>query len=65
MSGLTLDFRQKLPVVTYHRRRMGKMDCSSGMYCCLVGLMGPLWSLTVDMGSLVKDGDEVGGWVAG
>ena len=63
MSGLTLDFRQKLPVVTHHRRRIGKTDRSRGMYCCLVGLMGPPWSLTVDMGDDMKDGDEVGGWV--
>ena len=27
------------------------------------GLMGPLWSLSVDMGSLVGDGDKVGRWV--
>ena len=63
MGGLTLDFRPMLPVVIHDQRRSGKMDCFEGMYCCLRGLMGPPWSLTVDMGDDMKDGDEVGGWV--
>ena len=36
------------------------MDRFGGMYCCLGGLMGPPWSQSVYMGSLVRDGDEVG-----
>ena len=61
MGGLTLDFRLTLPVVTQDRGCSGKMDCRGGMHCCLGGLMGPPWSQSVDMGSLVRDGDEVGG----
>ena len=38
------------------------MDRFGGMYCCLGDLMGPPWSQSVDMGSLVKDRDGVGGW---
>ena len=37
------------------------MDCFGGMHCCLGGLIGPLWSQSVDMGSLVRNGDGVGG----
>ena len=51
-----------LPVVTHNRGCSGKMDHFGGMYCCLGGLMGPPWSQSVDMGSLVRDGDRVGGW---
>ena len=64
MGGLTLDFRQTLPVVPNDRERSGKMDCFGGIYCCLGGLMGPPWSQSVDMGSLVRDGDGEG-WVWG
>ena len=56
MGGFTLYFRQTLPVVTHNRGRLGKMDSFGGMYCCLGGL-------SVYMGSLVRDGDGVGGWV--
>ena len=41
VGGLTLDFRQTLPVVPNDRERSGKMDCFGGIYCCLGGLMGP------------------------
>ena len=41
VGGLTLDFRQMLPVVTNDRGRSGKMDRFGGMYCCLGVLMGP------------------------
>ena len=37
------------------------MDHFGGMHCCLGGLMGPPWSQSVDMGSLVRDEDGVGG----
>ena len=64
VGGLTLDFRLMLPVVTYDQGRSGKMDCFGGMCCCLGGLMGaPPWSQMVDMRSLVRDGDGVGGWL--
>ena len=63
VGGLTLDFRLTLPVVTHDRGRLGKMDHFGGMYCCLGGLMGPPWSQSVDMGSQVRNGDGVGGWV--
>ena len=36
------------------------MDHFGGMCCCLGGLMGPLWSKSVDMGSLVRGGDRMG-----
>ena len=62
VGGLTLDFWPTLPVVTHDRGRSGKMDHFGGMYCCLGGLMGPPLSQSVDMGSLVRDGDGVGGW---
>ena len=61
MGGLTLDFRPMLPVVIHDQRRSGKMDCFGGMCCCLRGLMGDPWSQIVDMRSLVRDGDGVGG----
>ena len=41
VGGLTLDFRQTLPVVTNDQERSGKMDCFGGMYCYLGGLIGP------------------------
>ena len=65
VGGLTLDFMPMLPVVTHDRGRLGKMDCFEGIYCCLGSLMGPPWSQSVDMGSLVRDGDGLGGWVGG
>ena len=64
VGGLTLDFRLTLSVVTYNQGRSGKMDRFGGMCCCLGGLMGPPWSQSVDMGSLVRDGDGMG-WVGG
>ena len=63
VGGLILDFRPMLPVVTHNRGCSGKMDRFGGMCCCLGGLMGPPWSQSVDMGSLVRDGDGVGGLV--
>ena len=63
MGGLTLDFRSTLPVVTHNRGQSGKMDRFGGMHCCFGGPMGPPWSQSVDMGSLVRDGHGVGGWV--
>ena len=56
MGGLTFDFRQTHPVVT-HQGPLGYMDLFGGMYCCLGGLMGPPWSQSVDIGSLLRDGD--------
>ena len=64
MVGMNLDFRLKLLVVTHDQGHSGKMDHFGGMYCCLGGLMGPPWSQSVDMGSLVRDGDGMG-WVGG
>ena len=61
MVGMNLDFRLKLLVVTHDQGHSGKMDRFGGMYCCLGGLMGPPWSQSVDMGSLVRNGDGVGG----
>ena len=52
-----------LPVVTHNRGRLGKIDHFGGMFCCFGCLMGPPWSQMVNMGSLVRDGDGVGGWV--
>ena len=54
-----------LPVVTHNQGRTGKMDRFGGMHCCLGGPMGPPWSQSVDMGSLVRDGHGVDGWVVG
>ena len=62
VGGLTLDFRPTLPVVTHNLGCSGKRDCFGGMYCSLGSLMGPPWSQSVDIGSLVRDGDEMGGW---
>ena len=56
MVGMNLDFRLKLLVVTHDQGHSGKMDRFGGMYCCLGDLMGPPWSQSVDMGSLVRDG---------
>ena len=58
---LSLDFRPTLSVVTHDQGHSGKMDRFGGMFCCLGVLMGPPWSQSVDMGSLVRDGDGVGG----
>ena len=52
----------KLLYCTHDRGQSGKMDRFGGMHCCFGGLMGPPWSQSVDMGSLVRDGDGVGGW---
>ena len=60
---LSLDFRLTLSVVTHDQGHSGKMDRFGSINCFLGGLMGPLWSQSVDMQSLVRDGDGVGGWV--
>ena len=64
MGGLTLDFRLTLPVVTHDQGHLGKINCFVGMYCCLGGSDGaPPLSQSVDMGSLVRNGVGMGGWV--
>ena len=58
VGGLTLDFRQMLPVVTNDQGRSGKMDHFGGMYCCLGGLMGPpgeIWGWGGWAGGLILD----------
>ena len=62
VGGLTLDFRPTLPVITHDRGHLGKMDHFGSMYCSLGGLMGPPWSQSFDIRSLVRDQH---GWVHG